>query len=318
MTQKLKLAFIVDPLDALKAYKDSSIAMLRAAAARGHQVWTIQREALAWRDGAVFAHAVPVTPLPSDEPWYAAGEAQRVPLTAFDAVLMRQDPPFDFEYVTATWLLEAAVAAGARVFNDPRAIRDHSEKLAITEFPQFTPTSLVARDPADIHAFIDELGDVILKPLDGMGGSQIFRVGAADPNRNVIVETLTHEGTRTIMAQRYLPAIVDGDKRVLIVGGEVVPYALARIPKAGETRGNLAAGGRGVAMAITAREREIAEYLAPILWQRGLLIVGLDVIGGHLTEINVTSPTCMVEIADQAGFDVAALVVTKLEEACAD
>ncbi|ANQ86923.1 glutathione synthetase [Azoarcus olearius] len=318
MTQSLKLAFIVDPLDALKAYKDSSIAMMRAAAARGHQVWALQREALAWRDGAVFARSVPLTLLPGDHPWHEAGEAQSLPLSAFDAVVMRQDPPFDFEYVTATWLLERAVQAGVRVFNDPRAIRDHSEKIAITEFPQFTATTLVARDPAEIHAFIDELGDVILKPLDGMGGSQIFRVTASDPNRNVIVETLTHEGARTIMAQRYLPAIVHGDKRVLIVGGEVVPYALARIPKAGETRGNLAAGGRGVAMPITAREREIAEYLAPILWARGLLIVGLDVIGGHLTEINVTSPTCMVEIATQSGFDVAALVVDRLEAACAE
>lgn len=318
MTDKLKLAFILDPLDALKAYKDSSIAMMRAAAARGHQVWTLQREALSWREGAVFARCLPVTLLPGDHPWYEAGEAQSLPLSAFDAVVMRQDPPFDFEYVTATWLLERAVQAGVRVFNDPRAIRDHSEKIAITEFPQFTATTLVARDPAEIHGFIDELGDVILKPLDGMGGSQIFRVTASDPNRNVIVETLTHEGARTIMAQRYLPAIADGDKRVLIIGGEVVPYALARIPKAGETRGNLAAGGRGVAMPITPREREIAEYLAPILWDRGLLIVGLDVIGGHLTEINVTSPTCMVEIATQSGFDVAALVIDRLEEACAD
>ncbi|HAF54415.1 MAG TPA: glutathione synthase, partial [Thauera sp.] len=255
--------------------------------------------------------------LAGDAPWYAAaGPEQSQALTAFDAVLMRQDPPFDFEYVTATWLLEDAVQAGARVFNNPRAIRDHSEKLAITEFPQFMATSLVARDAVELQAFIDELGDVILKPLDGMGGSQIFRVRKDDPNRNVIIETLTQEGARTIMAQRYLPQIAEGDKRVLLIGGEVVPFSLARIPQAGETRGNLAAGGRGVAMPLTVREREIAEYLAPILWQRGLLIVGLDVIGGHLTEINVTSPTCMVEIATQQGFDVARLVIDKLEQAC--
>ncbi|ATE61518.1 glutathione synthase [Thauera sinica] len=317
MSRALKLAFILDPLDALKAYKDSSIAMMRAAAARGHAVWTIRRGALTWRDGAVIARALPIRLLAGDDLWYeAAGDEQAVSLAGFDAVLMRQDPPFDFEYVTATWLLEDAMQAGARVFNDPRAIRDHSEKLAITEFPQFTPTSLVAREAVDIQAFIDEIGDVILKPLDGMGGSQIFRVRRDDPNRNVIIETLTHDGTRTIMAQRYVPQIAEGDKRILLIGGEVVPFSLARIPQAGETRGNLAAGGRGVAMPLTGREREIAEYLAPILWARGLLIVGLDVIGGHLTEINVTSPTCMVEIEQQQGFDAAALVIDKLERAC--
>ncbi|MBR0566935.1 glutathione synthase [Azoarcus sp. L1K30] len=317
MSRPLKLAFILDPIEGLKPYKDSSVAMMRAASARGHAVWAIRREALTWREGVVIADCVPLTVRNDNYDWYTAGEAQPLPLAAFDAVLMRQDPPFDFEYVTATWLLERAAQAGVRVFNDPRSIRDHSEKIAITEFAQFTATTLVARDPADVHAFIDELGDVILKPLDGMGGSQIFRVRADDPNRNVIVETLTHEGSRTIMAQRYLAEIAEGDKRVLIIGGKVVPYALARIPKQGETRGNLAAGGRGVAMALTDREREIAEHLAPILWARGLLIVGLDVIGGHLTEINVTSPTCMVEITAQQGFDVPGLVIDTLEEVCA-
>ncbi len=312
---RLKLAFILDPLDKLKAYKDSSVAMMRAAAARGHEIWTIQRVALTWREGTAAARAVPIRLTADDHAWFEAGEARTLPLTAFDAVLMRQDPPFDFEYVTATWMLECAARAGARIFNDPRAIRDHSEKLAIAEFPQFTPTTLVARDAVDIHAFIDELGDVILKPLDGMGGSQIFRVAASDPNRNVIVETLTQEGRRTIMAQRYLPEISAGDKRVLLIGGEVVPWSLARIPKAGETRGNLAAGGRGVAMPLTDAERAVAEHLAPVLWARGLLLVGLDLIGGRLTEINVTSPTCMVEIAAQSGFDVAGLFVDRLEAA---
>ncbi len=317
MSSPMQLAFILDPLEQLKAYKDSSIAMMREAARRGHRIFTIQREALAWRGGEVSAGALEIRLHADDRHWFDAGETVTRPLTQFDAVIMRQDPPFDFEYVTATWLLERAVAGGARVFNDPRAIRDHSEKLAITEFPQFTAATLVARAAADIHAFIDELGDAILKPLDGMGGSQIFRVRADDPNRNVIVETLTQEGRRTIMAQQYLPQIVDGDKRILIIGGEVVPYALARIPKAGETRGNLAAGGRGVAMPLTAREREIADYLAPVLWQRGLMVVGLDVIGGHLTEINVTSPTCFVEIGTQTDFSVATLFVDKIEQACA-
>jgi glutathione synthase len=312
----LDLAFIVDPLPGLKAYKDSSVAIMRAAAARGHNPWAILRDDLTMRDGIVFAHAVPLTLHPDDHAWYTAGDAAEHPLTTFDAVLMRQDPPFDFEYITATWLLERAAAAGARILNAPRAVRDHSEKLAIAEFGQFTASTLVTRLPQQLHTFIDETGDVILKPLDGMGGSQVFRVTAHDPNRNVIIETLTLNGTRTIMAQRYLPGVREGDKRVLIIGGEVVPYALARIPRAGETRANLAAGGRGVALPLTVREWEIADLLAPILWARGLLIVGLDIIDGHLTEINVTSPTCMVEITEQQGFDVAGLVVDALERLC--
>lgn len=317
MSRSLKFAFILDPLAGLKAYKDSSIAMMRAAAARGHTVYAIGREALTWRGGAVAARAMEIRPSDDNHAWYEAGETAVTVLSDFDAVVMRQDPPFDFEYVTATWLLERAVAGGARVYNDPRAIRDHSEKIAITEFAQFTATTLVARDAVDIQAFIDEIGDVVLKPLDGMGGSQIFRVRSDDPNRNVIIETLTQEGVRTIMAQRYLPEIAEGDKRVLIIGGQVVPYSLARIPKAGETRGNLAAGGRGVAMPLTERECEIAEALAPVLWARGLMVVGLDVIGGCLTEVNVTSPTCFVEIETQSGFSVANLFVDKLEQACA-
>jgi len=313
----MKLAFILDPLDQLKAYKDSSIAMMRAAARRGHAVFAIQRDALVWDGGTVSAQALAITPTDVDDAWYVPGATSSQPLTAFNAVLMRQDPPFDFEYITATWLLERAAQAGARIFNHPRSIRDHSEKIAITEFPQFIPPTRVARAADDINAFIDTHGDTILKPLDGMGGSQIFRVRADDPNRNVIIETLTHEGSRTIMAQAYLPAISGGDKRVLIIGGQVIPYSLARIPKAGETRGNLAAGGRGVAMPLTEGERAIAEYLAPILWARGLLIVGLDVIGDRLTEINVTSPTCMVEITAQTGFDVPGAVIDALEKACA-
>lgn len=310
----MKLAFVIDPLAKLKPQKDSSIAMMRAATAAGHVVFAIERESLSIRDGKVSARATPITLRNEAMLWYVAGEAALTSLTAFDVVLMRQDPPFDAEYVAATWILQRALDEGVRVFNDPRAIRDHSEKLAIAEFPQFAPTTLVAREAADIHAFIDEIGDVILKPLDGMGGSGIFRVRHDDPNRNAIVEMLSGLGSRSIMAQRYLPQIAEGDKRVLLIGGEVIPYALARIPKAGETRGNLAAGGRGVAMELTPDERRIAEQIAPILWSRGLFIVGLDMIGGRLTEINVTSPTCMVEIAQQTGFDVAGRVVTALEK----
>lgn len=309
----MKIAFIIDPLEGLKAYKDSSIAMMRAAQARGHQVFALQREDLLVRDGVVHARTRALDVTSDNARWYTAAAPVTQPLTAFDAVLMRQDPPFDAEYVAATWILERAVAQGAKVFNDPRAIRDHSEKLSITEFPQFTPSTLVARDPTVVQAFIEEFGDVILKPLDGMGGTGIFRVRQNDPNRNAILETLTDMGRRSIMAQRYLPQISEGDKRVLLIAGQVMPYCLARIPMAGETRGNLAAGGRGVAMPLTTREREIAEALAPVLWKRGLLIVGLDMIGGHLTEINVTSPTCMVEIAQQSGYDIARQLIEALE-----
>jgi len=312
----MKLGFILDPLKNLKAGKDSSVATMRAAAQRGHEIWAIQRAALTWRDGCVAARAQRLKVGADDTAWFAVVEEAVLPLTAYAAVLMRQDPPFDFEYIAATWLLERAEAEGARIWNKPRAIRDHSEKVAITEFPQFTPTTLIARDPVDIHAFIDELGDVILKPLDGMGGSGVFRVTRDDPNRNVIVETMTQFGARSIMAQRYLPAIAQGDKRILLIAGEPVPHCLARIPKPGESRGNLAAGGTGVARPLLGRDREIAEALAPTLWARGLLIVGLDVIGDCLTEINVTSPTCFVEIARQTRFDVAAMLVDALEREC--
>ena len=313
----MKFAFVIDPLEQLKAYKDSSVAMMREAQRRGHAVFAIQREALVLRDGTVSAAAVRLELLAGHEQWCAQGEREHRPLNAFDAVLMRQDPPFDSEYVTATWLLERAEAGGARIFNRPRAIRDHNEKIAISEFPQFTATTLVARAAVDIDAFIDELGDVILKPLDGVGGSSIFRVRRDDPNRNVIVETLTAHGSRSIMAQRYLPRIALGDKRILLIAGQAVPVCLARIPKPGESRGNLAAGGSGVAQPLSPRDREIAVTLGPILAARGLLLVGLDVIGDCLTEINVTSPTCFVEIAEQSGCDVAGLFLDALERECA-
>ncbi|HLA35624.1 MAG TPA: glutathione synthase [Rhodocyclaceae bacterium] len=313
----MKLALILDPLADLRPYKDSSVATMRAAARRGHEIWTIRREDLFWRDGAVSARALKIRLTTEDAPWFIAEGEAASPLTAFDAVLMRQDPPFDVEYLAATWLLERAVAAGARIWNDPCAIRDHSEKVAIAEFHDYAPTTLIARTDREIDDFIDELGDVILKPLDGMGGAGIFRVRRDDPNRHAIVETLTQCGRRTIMAQRYLPAIADGDKRILLIGGQVVPYSLARHARPGETRANLAAGGQGFAQPLSARDRQIAEALAPTLWARGLLIVGLDVIGDCLTEINVTSPTCFVEIERQSGFDVAGLLIDVLERECA-
>ncbi len=312
----MKLAFILDPLEHLKAYKDSSVAMMRAAQAHGHEVFAIMRPALAWRAGAVRAAASRLTVRADHHDWFEAEAPQDVALAMFDAVLMRQDPPFDMEYVAATWLLERAEEQGARIFNAPRAVRDHSEKLAILEFPQFIPDTVVAREPETLQAFIEETGDAVLKPLDGMGGSSVFRVRRDDPNRNVIVETLTCCSARSIMAQRYLPGIAQGDKRILLIGGAVAPHALARIPKAGETRGNLAAGGTGVAQPLSARDRAIAEHLAPILAARGILLAGIDVIGEHLTEINVTSPTCFVEITQQSGFDVAGMFLDALERAC--
>jgi glutathione synthase len=308
-------AFIRDPLPELKAYKDSSVAMMRALAARGHRVYALPQSALCWDARGTRARAVPLALRADDHDWYAEGAPEERALTEFAAVVMRKDPPFDMEYVYSTYLLEAAEREGARVFNRPRAIRDHNEKFAISEFAAFTAPTLVTRDAGRIHAFIDAHGDAIVKPLDGMGGTSVFRVKADDPNRNVIVETVGREGARTVMAQRYIPEIADGDKRVLLIAGEPVPYALARIPKPGETRGNLAAGGRGVARPLTARDREIAAALGPRLWAEGLLVVGLDVIGDCLTEVNVTSPTCFVEIAQQTGFKVAGMMLDALEHA---
>jgi glutathione synthase len=311
----MDFAFILDPLPELKAYKDSSVAMMRALAARGHRVFALGPADLAWTPGRTTARVVPLTLSADDHDWYAEGAAEERALADFAAVLMRKDPPFDMEYVYATYLLEQAEAEGARVFNRPRAIRDCNEKLAIARFPEFVAPTLVTRDAARIDAFIDAHGDMILKPLDGMGGASVFRIRRDDPNRNVIIETVTRLGTRTVMAQRFLPAIADGDKRVLVIGGEPVPFALARIPKPGETRGNLAAGGRGEARPLTAREREIALAAGPRLLADGLLVVGLDVIGDCLTEVNVTSPTCFVEITQQTGFDVAGMFADALERA---
>jgi len=310
-------AFVLDPLPGLKAYKDSSIAMMRALAARGHRVFAIMQPDIAWGADGTRARAVPLELRPDNGDWYTEGVAEERALREFAAVVMRKDPPFDMEYVYSTYLLEAAEGEGARVFNRPRAIRDHNEKMAIARFPQFIAPTLVSRDAERVGAFIDAHADTILKPLDGMGGTSVFRVRADDPNRNVIVESVGLFGTRTMMAQRYIPEISEGDKRVLLIAGEVVPFALARIPKPGETRGNLAAGGRGVARPLTARDREIAAAMGPQLWAQGLLVVGLDVIGDYLTEVNVTSPTCFVEITEQSGFDVGAMFAVALEKACA-
>jgi glutathione synthase len=286
--------------------------MMRAAQKRGHSVFLALQENIVWNRDVV-AHATRISLTDNDEDWYRPHETLVEPLKAFGAVLMRKDPPFDMEYVSTTWLLSEAERQGAKVFNSPRALRDHNEKFAIAEFPKFTVPSLVARAMGELQAFIDEHKTTVLKRLDGMGGTGIFIVRHDDPNRNSIVETISVLGTQSVMAQRYIPEIKEGDKRVLLIDGKLVPHCLARIPKAGESRGNLAAGARGVAQPVTARHREIAAELGPILSKRNLLLVGLDVIGDWLTEINVTSPTCFREIHDQTGFDVAATFLDALE-----
>ena len=313
----MDFAFVLDPLPLLKAYKDTSVAMMRSVAASGQRVFALEPRDLYWRDGTTRARVRPLELFADDHDWHAAGLAEDRPLHSFAAVLMRKDPPFDMEYLYATYLLEAAERDGARVFNRPRSIRDYNEKFAIAEFREFVAPTLVTRDAAHLDAFIDEHRDVIVKPLDGMGGTSVFRVRESDPNRNVIIETVSHFGLRTVMAQRFIPEISEGDKRILLIAGQVVPYSLARIPKPGETRGNLAAGGRGVVKPLSARDREIGEALAHPLWNAGLLVAGIDVIGAFLTEVNVTSPTCFVEIAEQSGFDVGNLFATALLAACA-
>ena len=309
----MDIAFLIDPLAGLKPYKDSSIAMMREAARRGHRVSVFEQGDMAWRDGRVEARTVALTVSDDDTDWVRTGAGSTGDLARFDAVLMRKDPPFDMEYVYATYLLELAERGGARVHNRPQSLRDFNEKLAIARYSRFTTPTLVTRSEAEIRAFLAEQGEIVLKPLDGMGGSSVFRLSRQDPNLGVVIETLTQFGTRTAMAQRYLPEIREGDKRVLVIDGQPAPYALARIPREGESRGNLAAGGRGVAQPLSARDREIAETLGPDLKAHGLLIVGLDIIGSHLTEVNVTSPTCMREILDQTGFSVPAMVLDALE-----
>ena len=314
----MKLLFITDPLESFKIYKDTTFAMMREAQRRGHTLAVCLPQDLVWQRGSQVTARVRDIVLTGDSTnWFQAQPLRSAALTAFDAVLMRKDPPFDSEYFYATHLLEQAEREGARVFNKPRALRDHPEKLAIMEFPQFIGPTLVTRDPQDIQRFHAEHQDIILKPLDGMGGMGIFRVGPDGLNLGSITETLNRHGAQSVMVQKFLPEITEGDKRVLIIGGKPVPFCLARIPQGSEVRGNLAAGGKGVARLLSARDWEIAEALGPVLHSRGLLLAGVDVIGDCVTEINVTSPTCFQEIYDQTGCDVAFLFVDALEEAVA-
>ena len=312
----MNILFVADPLEIFQTYKDTTFSMMREAQRRGHGVAACEPRHLSWRSGGqVHAMVRAITLTGTLDEWFKVRREDRRFLREFDAVIMRKDPPFDSEYFYATHLLEQAQREGARVFNEPSALRDHPEKLAIMEFPQYVSPTLVTRDEEEVKRFHAEHQEIILKPLDGMGGMGIFRVGADGLNLGLIIETLNRHGTTTIMVQRFVPEIAQGDKRVLVIGGKPVPFSLARIPQGSEIRGNLAAGGKGVAQPLSARDLQIANALGPVLAKRGLLLVGLDVIGDYLTEINVTSPTCFQEIMQQAGFDVPAMFIDAIEAA---
>jgi glutathione synthase len=311
----MKLLFILDPLNSLKTYKDTSVAIMREAAERCHSLFVCEQHDVFLRNEIVKINAAKFS-FSDKECWYALGESEEVLPKNFDAVLMRKDPPFDNEYLYSTYLLELAVNQGARVINNPTSVRSWNEKLSVTKFPQFAPEFLVTSNNDLIREFLGKHQDIIVKPLDGMGGSGVYRLSQTDQNINVILETITQFGQETIMAQRYLPEIKQGDKRIIVINGEPLPYALARIPKAGETRGNLAAGGTGIAQKLTPRDLEIATTIGKTLKQEGLFLVGLDVIGDYLTEINVTSPTGMVEIATQTSYKPAQIFMQALEGIC--
>ena len=313
----MKLAFILDPLDSININKDSSFAMMREAATRNHALFVIQQPTIALKDNQVVGLASAlelINEIDAAAPWYQTSETKIMPLQAFDAVLMRKDPPFNMEYVYSTYLLELAETQGATIINSPSAIRDFNEKLSIAKFPQFIAPTLVTSQQSLILEFLKEHGDIIVKPLDGMGGASVFRIHNQDHNTNVILETLTHQGTRTIMVQRFIPDISQGDKRIILIAGEAVPYSLARIPKQGEIRSNLAVGGTGIAQPLSEQDYKIAETIGPVLYEQELMLVGLDVIGDFLTEINVTSPTGMREITDQTNFNVAGMMIDAIEK----
>jgi glutathione synthase (EC 6.3.2.3) len=313
MTMTRRLAVVMDPIRSIKPYKDTTLALLLAATRAGYALEYLELSDLWLRDGVAMGAARPLEVFDDPQHWFRLGEPRGRALGEFDVILMRVDPPFDLEYVTATWILERAEAAGALVVNRPQALRDCSEKLYTAWFADLTPPTLFSRDMTRLAAFHAEHGDVIYKPIDGMGGSGVFRIAADGMNLRGVIEQLTGGGRHTIVAQRYLPAISDGDKRLLMIDGEPLPHVLARIPQRGETRGNLAAGGHGEVRPLGAAERRIAERVGPELRRRGLLFVGLDVIGDRLTEINVTSPTCAREIAAATGVDAADRLITALD-----
>ena len=309
----LRIGVLMDPIATINTKKDTTLGLLRAASAAGHQLTYLEQADLTVRSGETMASLRSLTVYDDDTAWYAMGERYDASLSTLDVVLMRKDPPFDMEFFYTTQLLEDAERRGTLIVNRCASLRDCNEKLFATQFPECCPPLLVSRDPTALKAFHTEHSDVIFKPLDGMGGQSIFRVKENDPNLNVVLETLTDDGSVTIMAQQYLPAIKDGDKRVLMINGEAVPFCLARLPMAGENRGNLAAGGSGVVQPLSDRDRWIAKQIGPTLRERGLLFVGLDIIGDYLTEINVTSPTCMREIDRAKNTQIAEQLIACIE-----
>ncbi len=309
----IKLGVVMDPIEAINPRKDSTLAMLLAAQARGWQLHYMEQADIFIRDGRAFARTQCVTVSTDETRWHTFDSQQTLPLADLDAILMRKDPPFDMQFIHTTYLLELAEAAGVVVVNKPQSLRDANEKLYTAWFPQCCPATLVSSDMGKLRSFFEEHGDIIIKPLEGMGGMSIFRLKQGDPNVSVALELLTANGQQYIMAQRFIPEISQGDKRILLVDGEPVPYALARIPAAGETRGNLAAGGRGEGLALTPRDYWICEQVKSTLQAKGLIFVGLDVIGDYLTEINVTSPTCIRELDTQFNLDIGGQLMDAIE-----
>ena len=313
MTQ-IQLGIVMDPISAINIKKDSSFAMLLAAQAKGWPLFYIEQSDLFLSQGVARATVRQLTVIENNKQWYELGETKTVALSELDVVLMRKDPPFNMEYIYSTYLLEQAQSAGVLIVNNPQSLRDANEKLFTAWFPECCPDTLVTRQDSLIRDFYKTHGDIILKPLDGMGGASIFRIKEQDPNLSVIIETLTERGQKSIMVQRYIPDIVEGDKRILMIDGEPVPYALARIPADGETRGNLAAGGRAEGRPLTERDRWICQQVGPKLREKGLIFVGLDVIGDYLTEINVTSPTCIRELDQQFGLNIAGDLMDSIQQ----
>ena len=308
------IGIVMDPISQINIKKDSSFAMLLAAQAKGWSIFYMEQQDLFLHQGIVSASMKSLKVLDNTDNWYQLGNTQSIPLADLDVILMRKDPPFDMEYIYSTYLLEQAQAAGVLVVNNPQSLRDANEKLYTAWFPQCCPPTLVTRKAELIRDFQQQHNDIILKPLDGMGGASIFRVKDDDPNTSVIIETLTEHGQKSVMAQQFIPEIANGDKRILMINGEPVPYALARIPAPGETRGNLAAGGRAEGRALTDHDYWICQQVGPTLLEKGLLFVGLDVIGNYLTEINVTSPTCIRELDQQFNLDIAGDLMTSIEQ----
>ncbi len=309
----IDIGVVMDPLDTINPKKDSTLAMMREAQSRGWRLHVMGVGDLYLRDGACHGRMRALTLQDDEAHWYREGPAREAPLHELAVVLMRKDPPIDMEYIYATHLLELAESRGVHVVNSPRALRDINEKLYTAWFPQCTPPTLVTRDGDRLRDFLAEQGDIILKPLDAMGGESVFRVTGGNPNINVIIEVMTERGRRFAMAQRYIPEISAGDKRILLIDGEPMPYALARIPAPGETRANLASGGQGVGVALSERDQWICAQVGPALRERGLLFVGLDVIGDYLTEINVTSPTCIRELDQRYGLNISARLMDRIE-----